>query len=121
MPDEAPDHSLANAAGSREGEQPTLTIVRHFQIREADYMKPPLHEQLLEPDGAVAATPTSAAGVVVTAACTCNSVCTCVPVTTCACNTICTCNTVSTSHGVSTGGGGGCGHGGYGGYWAPCF
>ena len=122
MADEAPDNSLGSIECKRGGEKPALLLVRHFQVKEADYMKPPLAEQLLEPDGAVAPTPSSAVGVTTSAACTCNTVCTCVPVTTCACNTVCTCNTVNTSHGVESGGGG-CygGGGGTGGYWAPCF
>lgn len=129
MADERPDYSLESAAGKRGEEKPALFLVRHFQIQEADYMKPPLAEQLLEPDGDAAPSPLS--GMVASAACTCNSVCTCVPVSICACNTVCTCNTVSTTHGVVTSGGssgrssgrssGGYRGGGYGGYWAPCF
>lgn len=120
MSEDRPDYSLDNVGGKRGDEKPALFLVKYFQIKEADYMKPPLAEQLLEPDGAPAPTATSVAGVVATTACTCNSVCTCVPVSTCACNTVCTCNTVSTSHGISSSGGGG-GFGGYGGYFAPCF
>ena len=125
MADERPDFSLEAVPGERGLEKPALFLVRYFQVKEADYMKPPLAEQLLEPDGKPA--PTAAGGVVVTEACTCNLVCTCVPVSTCACNTVCTCNTVSSTHGVrsapSSGGGcyGGGGGGGYGGYYAPCF
>lgn len=119
MPETRPDYSLETVEGEPGQEPPALFLVRHFQIKEADYMKPPLAEQLLEPDGtSVAATATSTAGVIATSACTCNTVCTCVPVSTCTCNTICVCNTVNTSEGIVSGGGGG---GGYGGYWAPCF
>lgn len=122
MPDERPDFSLENVPASRGLEKPSLFLVKHFQVGEADYMKPPLEEQLLEPDGA----PLSA--VKLKSACTCNTVCTCIPVSTCACNTVCTCNTVSTTHGITTGrsrsrssSGSGRRGGGYGGYWAPCF
>jgi hypothetical protein len=118
MNDQRPDYSLKNANGRRETEKPELFLVRHFQIKEADYMKPPLSEQLLEPDGQ------PSTGTVAIAACTCNIVCTCVPVSVCTCNTICTCNTVNTSYGISSGGGGGgrgSRGGGHGGYWAPCF
>ena len=116
MADERPDYSLKSINGERT-EKPELKLVRYFQIKEVDYMKPPLTEQLLEPDGK------PSTGAVASAACTCNTVCTCVPVSTCTCNTICTCNTVNTSYGITTGGGGGGrgGGGGYGGYWAPCF
>jgi len=123
MPQERPDHSLRAVEGARGAEKPELELLRHFQVKEADYMKPPLAEQLLEPEGGVA--PTATSGVVVTTACTCNSVCVCVPVSTCVCNTVCTCNTVSSTYGVrpsSGSGGGGCYRGGgVGGYWAPCF
>jgi hypothetical protein len=122
MTDKRPNYSLKSVSGQRDIEKPDLFLVRYFQIKDADYMKPPLSEHLLEPDGNPAPTPTSTAGVVSNTACTCNVVCICVPVSTCTCNTICTCNTVSTSYGVSTsgGGGGGGGYGGYGGYWVPC-
>jgi len=127
MADDHPDYSLKGVPGERGLENPELFLVRYFQVKEADYMKPPMAEQLLEPDGEPA--PTAGGSVVSTKACTCNTVCTCVPVSTCACNTVCTCNTVSTSYGVTSapsGGGGGSssgggGHGGYGGYYAPCF
>jgi len=129
MNEQGPDYSLKNAAGEREAEKPALFLVKYFQIQEADYMKPPLEEQLLEPDGSGAPAVRMAAAGGPTSACTCNSVCVCVPVSTCACNTVCTCNTVSTTYGVTVvtkrpSGGGGCGHtsgGGFGGYWAPCF
>ena len=125
--DERPDFSLEGVPDERGLEKPALFLVRYFQVEEACYMKPPLAEQLLEPDGKPALT---ARGVVAREACTCNSACTCVPVSTCACNTVCTCNTVNSAHGVSSassdsdlssstpsrGGGGG-----YGGYFAPCF
>ena len=124
MPGDRPDHSLKSAAGERNGEKPELYLVRFFQVKEADYMKPPLAEQLLEPDGTPAPTP-SGPGVVASTVCTCNMVCVCVPGGTCACNTVCTCNTVNVGYGMVTvpaaGGGGGGGGGGYGGYWAPCF
>ncbi|HLA86000.1 MAG TPA: hypothetical protein VJL29_14505 [Thermoguttaceae bacterium] len=97
MADERPDFSLENVPGERGLEKPALFLVRYFQIKEADYMKPPMAEQLLEPDGTPAAT---VAGVIVFEACTCNLVCTCVPVSTCACNTVCTCNTVNQAYGV---------------------
>ena len=133
MADEGPDYSLKNATGEREAEKPALFLVKYFQVQEADYMKPPLAEQLLEPDGTPAPGILLAANTTRTSACTCTSVCVCVPVSTCACNSVCTCNTVSTTHGVtvvtspsttSPSTGGGCGHsvgGGFGGYWAPCF
>ena len=67
------------------------------------YHKPPLAEELVEPEGGQ------------TGGCTCNSVCTCVPVQTCACDAVCTCDAVSQgSH---------CGCVGdtcHGGGWAPC-
>ena len=148
MADERPDHSLDSVPGERGLEKPALFLVRYFQVKEADYMKPPLAEQLLEPDGEPAPT---AGGVVATGACTCNLVCTCVPVSACACNTVCTCNTVSSTYGVPSapaagvgipggaipgatrsrvpsssggmpsGGGGRSSGGGHGGYYAPCF
>ena len=98
MADDRPDFSLESVPGERGLEKPALFLVRYFQVNEAYYMKPPLAEQLLEPDGKPGAT---AGGVVATEACTCNAVCTCVPVSTCACNTVCTCNTVSSTYGVS--------------------
>lgn len=151
MPDTQPDYSLNAASGDRDSESPSLVLLRHFRVQEADYMKPPLREQLLDPDGEPAPS-ASSHRVSVSAACTCNTVCTCVPVSACACNTVCTCNTVSRSYQVpdasdpgpvapsggggssrrptgggslcrSVGGGSTCfgGGGGYGGYWAPCF
>jgi len=74
MADERPDYSLKSVNGKRETEKPELLLVKYFQIKEADYMKPPLAEQLLEPDGK------PSTGLVAVAACTCNTVCTCVPV-----------------------------------------
>ena len=100
MPDDRPDHSLKSVDGERGADEPTLRLVRHFQVKEADYMKPPLQEELLEPDGEIAPDPTMLVehpGV----ACTCNVVCTCVPVSVCSCNTVCTCNTVSLQHNVT--------------------
>jgi hypothetical protein len=123
MPDKRPDYSLNTVTSQRGAQKPELMVVRFFQIKEAEYMRPPLAEQLLEPDGSVAPSHLSrGVGVAVTSACTCNSVCTCVPVSTCTCNTVCTCNVVSTSHGVGSSGGG-CygGGGGFGGYFSPCF
>jgi len=119
MPDTRPDYSLKSVEGQRGSQKPELLLVRFFQIKEAEYMKPPLAEQLQEPDSGTAPS-TFSGGLVVTGACSCNSVCTCVPVALCTCNTVCVCNTVSSSHGISSGGGGG-GYGGYGGYFAPCF
>ena len=125
MSEQAPDYSLDSLPPERGVEKPELFLVKLFQTKEANYMKPPLAEQLLEPDGAPAGT---ASGLIVTSACTCNTVCVCVPVSTCACNTVCTCNTVSSTHGVTSSGSGsgsgttwGGGGGGYGGYYAPCF
>ncbi len=99
MPEERrPDYSLRAAQGDRDAEAPALMLVKHFQIAEADYLKPPLQEQLLEPDGAA----NQSDRAVVSSACTCNTVCTCVPVSTCTCNTICTCNTVNAAVGVTS-------------------
>lgn len=91
-----PDHSLGSAKGTRDG-KPSLSLVRFFQIKEADYMKPPLQEQLMEPDGGIAPTPGTTL-VQGGTSCTCNVVCTCVPVSICACNTVCTCNMVSSTY-----------------------
>ncbi len=148
MPDDRPDYSLekylgllgvaavalgGDATGSSDDkknedlraaipkpEKPEISLVRHFQVGEANYMKPPMAEQLIEPDG------TSLSGSGRVAVCTCNTVCTCVPVSICSCNTVCTCNTVNRSYGVSRSGGGSRGGGGGGGgiyrtYWVPCF
>jgi hypothetical protein len=121
MPDTPPDYSLSNVKGDRGAEKPELYMVKFFRIKEAEYMKPPLAEQLLEPDGALAPSPSGGVETVTTAACTCNSVCTCVPFSTSACNSVCVCNVVNTSHGTTSSCFGGGGYGGYGGYYAPCF
>jgi hypothetical protein len=135
-----PDFSPAAVPGDRAQDAPALSLVACFQTRESDYMKPPLEEDLLEPDGA------SSSGLALTSkGCTCHSVCTCVPVQMCACNQVCTCNLVTSPRtevvvthrstrttvgtvldipGVGGGGGGGgttITGGGGGGYYAPCF
>ena len=121
-----PNYSLKGAPAKRGAEKPELYLVRHFQIKEAAYMKPPLAEQLLEPDGGVLASGCREAkgkqdeGPEATAeaaqqskaiptallsrsdACGCNSVCTCVPVDVCSCNTVCACNEVDTGFRVLT-------------------
>ena len=81
MSEQPPDYSLESLPAERGLDKPELFLVKHFQTKDADYMKPPLAEQLLEPDGEPAGT---ASGMLVTAACTCNTVCVCVPVSTCA-------------------------------------
>ena len=48
MSEQPPDYSLKNAPGQREAAKPALYLVRYFQIREADYMKPPLADWLRE-------------------------------------------------------------------------
>lgn len=88
-----------DAARERDDAAFTLAKLSAFQ-------KPPLAEELIEPDSATSAT------------CSCNTVCTCVPVQTCSCNTVCTCHSVESCAGHVSGGGGGGG-----GYWiyAPCY
>lgn len=90
---------LANAAGDppdggghSDPEPPTVEVLAQFQVRPSDFMKPPLAEQLVEPDEKSRET------VIV---CTCHSVCTCVPVQVCACHAVCACNTVCTGHGLA--------------------
>ena len=103
MGDQQPNFSLSAAKGRREKERPLLFLVKHFQITEASYMKPPMDEQLLEPDDTAAVSEWSPSAVAGTT-CVCNTVCTCVPVASCACNSVCTCNTVNRAHGqMSTG------------------
>ncbi len=92
MADEKPpDYTAQTAQGDRKSEPPTISLVACFQTRDSDYMKPPLEEQLLEPDG------TSLDALVLAGrVCSCHSVCACVPVTTCVCHAVCTCNLVTT-------------------------
>ena len=62
MSDQIPDYSLDSVPAERGVEKPELFLVKHFQTKEADYMKPPLAEQLLEPDGKPAGTASGPGG-----------------------------------------------------------
>ena len=83
---------------------PVSALAGFVLLKLHGYQKPPLAEELSDPEGAEGG-------------CSCNSVCSCVPVQTCACDSVCACDTVTEPPSASGGGGGGGGSG----YWAPCF